>query len=88
LLSKDYLRSEQVKVEWQAAWQADPLGMRRTLIPILVEECEPDGLLRGIHPIDLTALDEAVARERLLTEIEASILGRRPRWPDRPTFPR
>jgi hypothetical protein len=87
LLSKDYLRSEQVKVEWQAAWQADPRGMRRTLIPILIEECEPEGLLRGIHHIDLTALGEDVARQRLLTEIEASILGRR-RRPDHPMFPR
>jgi hypothetical protein len=88
LLSNDYLRSDQVKVEWQAAWQADPLGMRRTLIPIMIEDCEPDGLLRGIHHIDLTALDEGAARRTLLTEIEASVLGRRPRRPAPPTFPR
>jgi hypothetical protein len=87
LLSADYLRSDQVRVEWQAAWQADPAGLQRKLIPVRLDECEPDGLLRGIRCIDLAGLGEADARRTLLDEIEASSSGRRRRRPDRSLFP-
>jgi TIR domain/Effector-associated domain 1 len=87
VLSKSYLRSEQVQAEWQAAWQTDPLGMRRTLIPIRVEECEPDGLLRGIRCIDLAGLPSNEARRKLIGEIQASLAGRRSRASQRPQYP-
>ncbi|MEV7099503.1 TIR domain-containing protein [Amycolatopsis sp. NPDC051045] len=87
LLSPDYLRSAQVGPEWQAAWSADRDGMRRKLIPVRIERCEPDGLLRGIKDIDLSGLPQAQARRKLHAEIQASLLGRRPRTPARPLFP-
>ncbi|MFF1612474.1 TIR domain-containing protein [Amycolatopsis sp. NPDC058278] len=87
LLSRDYLRSDEVGTEWQAAWSADRDGMRRKLIPVRIEPCEPDGLLRGIKYIDLAGLPQAHARRKLHAEIQASILGRRPRTPARPLFP-
>ncbi len=79
VLSEAYLRSDHVRAEWQAAWDADPSGVSRTLIPVRVRPCEPDGLLRGIRYIDLTGFgsDEAAARASLLADIEASLLGRR-----------
>jgi hypothetical protein len=86
VLSNDYLSSEQVQAEWQSAWRTDPLGMRRTLIPVRVEPCDPDGLLRGIKYIDLVGLGRDAARSRLTEEVEASLHGR-PLNRRRPEFP-
>lgn len=84
VLTPAYLGSERVMAEWQAAWQVDPLGMRRTLIPVRVLDCEPDGLLRGIRDIDLVDVRPATEARRLLLDgVEASLRGR----PSRPGAP-
>jgi hypothetical protein len=88
LLSQDYLESGRVRAEWQAAWLADREGVQRKLIPVRIDRCEPDGLLRGIKYIDLADLTEEQARRELHDEIDASINGRRPRSAERPLFPR
>jgi hypothetical protein len=87
VISPAYLRGEGVLTEWGAAWRADPLGLRRSLLPIRVEECAPEGLLRDIRCVDLVGLGVEVARERLMGEIEASLRGARARIPRRPLFP-
>jgi hypothetical protein len=88
LLSEDYLKSSRVRAEWQAAWLDDRDGVRRKLIPVRIDRCEPDGLLRGIKYIDLADLPEEEAGRKLRTEIDASISGRRLRSRERPLFPR
>jgi len=87
VLSRSYLQSAQTQAEWQAAWKADPGGLKRTLIAVRVEECQPAGLLRDIGYIDLVGLDKAAARRTLITEIEASLHGRRTRGASPPESP-
>ncbi|OHV19634.1 TIR domain-containing protein [Parafrankia soli] len=64
-------------------------GVERRLIPVVVRPCYPDGLLKGITPIDLTRLrdDRDAARDHLLEEVAASLSGRRRRSEDPPPFP-
>jgi hypothetical protein len=83
VVSPAYLGDPSVAAEWHAVWLADPLGLRRTLVPVRVAPCEPDGLLRDIAYVDLVGLDEARARARLAEEVEST----RRRAPRRPLFP-
>jgi hypothetical protein len=86
VLTEDYLRAPRMQAEWTAAWEEDPAGMNRRLIPVRVAECRPEGLLRGITYIDLVGLDDDAARATFHRGIEASILGRyRPTSP--PPYP-
>lgn len=55
-------------------------------MPVRIEECQPEGLLRGIVYIDLVGLDEADARARLHARIAGTLKGRSkptttPIWP-------
>ena len=83
VVSPAYLGDARVTAEWHAAWHADPQGVRRTLIPVRVSSCEPEGLLRDLRYIDLVGLSQKQARSRLAEEIS----GNRPRTPRRPLFP-
>lgn len=87
LLSKNFLNAPKVQAQWHAAWDSDPQGVKRTLLPVRLENVALDGLLRGIVHIDLVGLDGARAEETLLTEVRASLLGQRPRPPKAPPFP-
>jgi hypothetical protein len=86
VLSPAYLDSDKVSAAWLHAWDRDPNGLQRTLIPVRVEECEPAGLLRGIRYIDLVGLDEVDAKETLKEQIRRSVAGQY-RPPAPPTFP-
>src|SRR5437879_1576947 len=48
VLSPDYLTAEYTQPEWAAAFVQDPRGKRRTLVPVRVRECKPDGLLKAL----------------------------------------
>ena len=66
VLSPAYLAAEYTQPEWAAAFVRDPRGKGRTLIPVRVAECTPDGLLAPIVYADLVGLDEPSARRTLL----------------------
>ncbi len=83
VVSPAYLSDVGVAAEWHAAWRADPFGLRRTLVPVRVAPCEPDGLLRDIAYVDLVGLDRDEARARLAEEVGST----RRRAPRRPLFP-
>lgn len=86
ILSSAYLESVYGRAEWEAAYRADPQGLRRKLIPIRVEECDRPGLLGGIVSIDVFDCAEDVARRRLLDAILEAEAGRaKPATP--PGFP-
>jgi hypothetical protein len=86
VLSPAYLRSILGKLEWQVAFQADPEGATRRLVPVRVASCEPPGLLAQIVVADLFALDEQAARNVLLNAANSAIVGRaKPSLP--PGFP-
>src|SRR4051812_5800445 len=66
VLSPAYLRATFTTPEWAAAFANDPQGLQRKLVPVRVEDCKPEGLLKSIVYIDLVGLDEAAARAALL----------------------
>jgi TIR domain len=77
VLSPDYLSSKFAESEWTSAFASDPTNEKRTLIPVRVRECQPDGLLRPIVCIDLVGLSVEQARDRFISEIMATLEGRR-----------
>jgi tetratricopeptide (TPR) repeat protein len=86
VLSQAYLGSVYGSAEWQAAWQADPLGEERKLLPVRVEDCPRPGLLAGIVGRDLFGVPEERARVRLHRLVDEAAVGRtKPRTP--PAFP-
>lgn len=86
VLSSAYLSSAYGRAEWQAAWRDDPLGERRKLLVLRVEDCERPGLLASITSEDLFGLSEAAAGRRLRQAVRGALTGRgKPSAP--PTFP-
>jgi len=83
VLSPDYLRSAYAKPEWAAAFAQDPEGMKRKLVPVMVRDCMPDGLLNTIVHIKLVNLSEEVAENVLLK----GLLGTRQKPAQTPAFP-
>jgi hypothetical protein len=79
VLSPDYLSAKFPEAEWTAVFASDPTNERRTLIPVRVRECRPDGLLKPIVYIDLVQLDEKRARSKFISEIKASLERKRKR---------
>jgi len=69
VLSTSYLSSLYTQPEWAAAFVNDPTGHDRRLIPVRVQECQVDGLLKAIVWIDLIDLIEEQASQTLLTGV-------------------
>ncbi len=70
VLSPDYLSAEFTQPEWFAAFARDPKGEKGILVPVLVRECNLEGLLAQIVHIKLVGLDEAAAKTALLDGIK------------------
>ncbi|WP_367127137.1 FxSxx-COOH system tetratricopeptide repeat protein [Saccharothrix sp. HUAS TT1] len=86
VLSSAYLSSAYGRAEWQAAWRDDPLGERRKLIVLRVEDCERPGLLGSATSEDLFGLAEPAAAQRLRQAVRGALTGRaKPAAP--PAFP-
>ncbi|MFZ0034808.1 MAG: TIR domain-containing protein [Sedimentisphaerales bacterium] len=77
VLSPDYLTAPFPEAEWMAAFAKNPTNEDRTLIPVRVCECEPDGLLRPIVYIDLVGLSVKKAKTKFLAEMQATLEGKR-----------
>ncbi|HMW56186.1 MAG TPA: TIR domain-containing protein [Accumulibacter sp.] len=69
VLSPEYFASEFAQAEWRAAWALDPTGEKRSLLPVRVADCRPDGLLASWIYVDLVGLDEAAAKQKLLAGV-------------------
>jgi hypothetical protein len=76
VLSDDYLKSVYGSAEWLAAWQQDPDGAKRKLIPIRVADCDRPGLLAGITGFDLFGRPEAQAKVGLIEGVASATSGR------------
>lgn len=70
VLSENYLLSEYCQSEWAAAFNTDPTGKKRTLIPVRVADVVPDGLLSSVIFIDLFETTKDTAIKRLLDGID------------------
>ncbi len=87
VLSSRYLKSLYTQPEWAAALVQDPAGTKRLLIPIRIEDVQPDGLLAALIYIDLAGLSESVAKDRLLKEIRQTLSSDSARPTTAPDFP-
>ena len=77
VLSEKYLKSDYCTSEWQNFFVDDPVGRDALIIPVLIEDIEPEGLLRARTYIDLHGITEsAEAAKRLLENVDT---GFRPR---------
>lgn len=72
VLSPEYLKSVFAAPEWAAAFAQDPEGMKRKLVPVMVKDCQPQGLLAPIVHISIVGLGEAGARAKLLVGVDAT----------------
>ncbi|MEV6975591.1 TIR domain-containing protein [Kitasatospora sp. NPDC093806] len=77
LLSRNYERSRYGRMEWQAAFRADPDAPDRRLLTVRIEDIPVDGLLATLTYIDLVGVAEpARARQLLLTRVAQAMDGR------------
>ncbi|WP_020521665.1 toll/interleukin-1 receptor domain-containing protein [Catelliglobosispora koreensis] len=83
VLSPAYLKASFPQAEWAAAFAADPEGAKRALVPVMVQKCEPTGLLSQVVHINLVDLDSEAAASRLLAGVKTG----RAKPSTRPTFP-
>ncbi|HVU68463.1 MAG TPA: TIR domain-containing protein, partial [Ktedonobacteraceae bacterium] len=70
VLSPAYFQTEMVQTQWAAALLKDQTGTHRRVLPVLIETCGVDGLLRGLVCIDLVGVDEQTAQTRLLAGLQ------------------
>lgn len=70
VLSPAYLAASFPQPEWAAALATDPEGVGRRLVPVMVENCQPAGLLAAVVQIRLIGLDAEAAARELLNGVE------------------
>lgn len=89
VLSPDYLTALYTEPEWAAALGRDPTGAKALLVPVRIRECDPKGLLPQITYVDLVGLDDATAKEVLLTRVKGERLKptSAPQFPGSPAHP-
>jgi tetratricopeptide (TPR) repeat protein len=83
VLSPDFVTALYTQPEWAAAFARDPTGEKGILIPVLVRECNLEGLLAQIVHIKLAGLDEAAAEKALLDGLKRD----RAKPTSKPSFP-
>jgi hypothetical protein len=66
VLSSHFLQSGFTQPEWTAAFARDPKGREKRVVPVRIDDCTPDGLLRQIVWIDLVGLSKEAAQVALL----------------------
>ena len=66
VLSPAYLKAQFPAPEWAAVFASDPEGAKNALVPIMVEECSPEGLLSQVVQIRIHGKDEVTARKMIL----------------------
>ncbi|TGQ77214.1 toll/interleukin-1 receptor domain-containing protein [Mesorhizobium sp. M8A.F.Ca.ET.165.01.1.1] len=83
VLSPDYLKSGMAAAEWASAFARDPQGLNRRVVPVMVHNCKPEGLLTAIVQIRIVGMDEVVARQAILNGVDM----KRAKPSNRPSFP-
>jgi len=70
ILTQAFMDSAFARAEWAAAFAKDPMGIKRTLLPVRVGECEVEGLLGQIVYIDLVGRTAEEAADELLARVK------------------
>jgi hypothetical protein len=86
VLSNAYLDSVYGQAEWRAAFEADPHGLARKVIPVRVEDCPRPLVLNSVVSFDLFDQTATQARTWLLDHIRSALAGRA-KPPAEPHFP-
>ena len=73
VLSENYFDSKYTKAEWTAAITHDPTGESRSLIPVKVRECTPEGFFLSTAYVDIVGCSEQDARAALLSAFSARL---------------
>ena len=81
VFSPNYLKALYTQPEWAAAFSEDPTGEQGKLLPVIVRECELNGLLKSIININIVGQDESNASKALLDGVR-----RGPATPDTPSI--
>ncbi|SNX64630.1 cellulose biosynthesis protein BcsQ [Streptomyces sp. TLI_55] len=71
VLSADYQKSPQARAVWEAVAMADPMGSRRTLVPVRVSDARLEHPFSDRMPIHLSSMNEGQARSALLRALDA-----------------
>lgn len=69
IYSADYFASLFTMPEWAAAFQADPTGAQRKIIPIRIKPCEPPAMLKALVYVDLVGKDQEVSKKLILDAV-------------------
>ena len=84
VLSENYLKAAYTQPEWADAFARDPEGKARTLIPVRVGECQPQGLLGITVYVNLVNLSKEEAETELLAALqERAKPDKKPAFPGR-----
>jgi hypothetical protein len=83
VLSPDYLKSQFASSEWAAAFAGDPEGLKRKLVPVMVKDCQPSGLLSSVVHVSLVGEDDNTARKLVLDGVNS----KRAKPTQMPSFP-
>lgn len=90
ILSPAYFESPFASLEMQSAVAEDPLGLKRRVIPIRIEQCSIPTLFRDLVYIDFVGKSDEEQRRRLTAGLRAALVGsdapgrevkERPPWP-------
>jgi WD40 repeat protein len=88
LISPAYLGSVYGRAQWQAALAFDPRTLERSLLPVRIAQCQPEGLLASIAAVDLVGVDdETSAARRLLQAASEALTERGGARPEPPPLP-
>lgn len=75
VLSPSYLSGRPMAdAEWSATFVEDPVGKNRQMVPVMVRDCQPTGLLGPRVYVKIFGMSESDARDTLL----AALVPRRP----------
>ncbi|WP_019073934.1 FxSxx-COOH system tetratricopeptide repeat protein [Streptomyces hokutonensis] len=74
VLSAAYQKSPQARAVWEAVATADPMGSRRTLVPVRVSDARLEHPFSDRMPIHLSNMTEAQARKALLRALDAQVV--------------
>jgi hypothetical protein len=69
VMSPHYLSANYTVSEWAEKFSNDPQGIRRAVVPVVVEPCEPSGLLQQLIRIEIFGLERDAAKKELLAKL-------------------
>jgi hypothetical protein len=83
LLSPHYVTAMYTSPDWTVAFQEGEVGEEPRLLPIRIQQCEIEGILKPYRIIDLVELVEDAAREKLVSVLKRNPpqLKQPPRFP-------